>query len=481
MPKSDSTGGPTSEPTRATDPLPTAPERARAPAMAAAMLAAALVTIDISIMYTALPAIAQGLGVSAASSVWVVNAYQLAMVAAVLPMAALGEKIGHRRMHLAGVTVFTLASLVCALAWSLPTLVAARVLQGLGAAATVSVTTALVRFIYPPHQLGRGLGLYAFIVSVSFAIGPAVASTILTLANWHWLFLLALPLGLATLLLGRRHLPATARSPHAFDPIAALLSATLFALFTFGLGQAAHGADGSLVAALLAGALASGALLLRRQAGHPAPILAVDLLRLPVFALSAATAVLSFIAQALAFVSLPFLFHTVMGWSQMATGLLMTPWPVVLSILSVPAGRLSERWPAGLLGGGGLLMLGLGLGLLARLAPDASALDISWRMALCAAGFALFQSPNMNALMTSAPAARSGGASGIVATCRMLGQAIGVALAAACFRLSPDQGPTMALWTGCAAAVLASAASLLRLRVRGTPVSPAKAPHGRAG
>jgi DHA2 family multidrug resistance protein-like MFS transporter len=120
-------------------------------------------------------------------------------------------------------------------------------------------------------------------------------------------------------------------------------------------------------------------------------------------------------------------------------------------------------------------MLGIGLGLLARLAPDASALDISWRMALCAAGFALFQSPNMNALMTSAPAARSGGASGIVATCRMLGQAMGVALAAACFRLSADQGPTMALWAGCAAAVLASAASLLRLRVRGTPMDPAAA------
>ena len=477
MPTSD----PKSDPSGTDTGPAAAPEPALAPAMAAAMLAAALVTLDISIIYTALPAIAQGLGVSAAASVWVVNAYQLAMVAAVLPMAALGEKIGHRRMHLAGVTVFTLASLVCGLAWSLPTLVAARVLQGLGAAATVSVTTALVRFIYPPRQLGRGLGLYAFIVSVSFAIGPTLASAILTLADWHWLFLLALPLGLCTLMLGRRFLPLTARSPHAFDPIAAVLSATMFALFTFALGQAAHGAAWPLVGALLGGAAASGVLLLRRQAGHPAPILAVDLLRLPVFALSAATAVLSFIAQALAFVSLPFLFHTVMGWSQMATGLLMTPWPVVLSILSVPAGRLSERWPAGLLGGGGLLVLGVGLGLLARLAPDATALDISWRMALCAAGFALFQSPNMNALMTSAPAARSGGASGIVATCRMLGQAIGVALAAACFRLSADQGPAMALWTGCAAALLASAASLLRLRVSGDRADGARPPDRRTG
>jgi DHA2 family multidrug resistance protein-like MFS transporter len=138
-------------------------------------------------MYTAVPAISRALRETPATSVWVVNAYHLALVAAVVPLAALGEASGHRRVHVAGALVYTASLLLCGLADSLATLVAARALQGLGAAAIVSVTAALVRFVYPLQSLGRGLGLYAFIVSFSLAIGPTLASTILTFLSWNWL------------------------------------------------------------------------------------------------------------------------------------------------------------------------------------------------------------------------------------------------------------------------------------------------------
>lgn len=427
------------------------------------MLGALVVTLDISFMYNAVPAISRALRETPAVSVWVVNAYHLTVVAAVIPLAALGESIGHRRVHVAGAALYTVSLVLCGLADSLPTLVAARALQGLGGAAVVSVTAALVRHVYPAQQLGRGLGLYAFIVSFSLAVGPTLASAILSVLSWRWLFWLAIPLGAATWWMARRSLPATPAGGHRFDALTALLCAGVFSSFVIGLGRAAQAGDPLTAAMAWGTTLACLAVLVRREAGHPAPMLAVDLFRRPVFTLSSLTSILSFVTQGLAFVSLPFLFQHVMGWSQMAAGWLMTPWPVMLTLLSVPVGRLSDRWAAGALGGVGLACLAIGMVLLASLPRDADVLAITWRMALCASGFALFQTPNMNALLRSAPPARSGGASGVVATSRMLGQAIGVALAGACFRHSPTEGYTAALWLASGVAVAACVASAARL------------------
>jgi DHA2 family multidrug resistance protein-like MFS transporter len=250
---------------------------------------------------------------------------------------------------------------------------------------------------------------------------------------------------------------------HAFDRLAAVLCAGLFALLVLGLGTAVHGAQGALTLGLIAVALVCGALLLRRQAGHPAPMLALDLFKRPVFALSSLTAICAFSAQGLAFVSLPFLLQAVLGHSQVATGFLMTPWPAVVAVMALVAGRLADRVSLGLLCGIGLLMLSVGMAALAPLGDDASAFDIGWRMALCGAGFGFFQSPNLKALMTSAPLARSGGASGIVAISRLLGQTLGASLVALCFHLSLSSGPQYALWLGCGFALVGSVASGLRL------------------
>ncbi|CAA2158639.1 Multidrug resistance protein Stp [Methylobacterium brachiatum] len=441
------------------------PPGQRGRAMAAVLTGVALATLDTAIANTALPTIAADLGVDPGASVWIVNAYQLAVVATLLPIAALGEIIGQRRIYLAGLILFTGASLVCALAWSLPTLVAARVLQGIGASALMAVNIALIRFIYPAHQLGRGVGLNAFVVGVGFAVGPTVASLILLAAPWPWLFAVNVPIGLGALALAWTVLPDTGRARHGFDVVGALLNAAAFALLVLGLGEAAHEGPLWRILSEIAGALACFTLLLRRQAGHPAPMLAADLLRRPLFALSALTAVCSFAAQGLAFVSLPFLFQHTLGRSQVETGFLMTPWPVVVALMAPVAGRLSDRLPPGLLGGIGLAGLALGMGLLALLPADPSLADIIWRMAVCGAGFGFFQAPNLRAIMTSAPPARSGGASGIVATARLLGQTLGAALVAACFALAEAHGPAVAMGLGAAFAGFASAVSFTRLAV----------------
>jgi len=434
-------------------------------ARAAIFTALAMASLDTAIANVALPTIAAQLHATPADIIWVVNVYQITMVATLLPFGALGEIIGHQRIYLFGLIVFTLASVACALSWSLETLLIARVLQALGGAGAMSVNAALVRTVYPPSQFGRGLGHNALVVATSFTFGPTIASGILSVASWEWLFAINLPFGLAALAISLKTLPKTPRATHDFDYFGALLTMACLGLLILGIDSAAHYTSMPIVVTELVAGLFVGWLLLRRQADHPAPMLPIDLFRRPLFALSAATAVFSFAVQSLGFVSLPFYFEEVLHRSAVQTGLFLTPWPLVVGIMAPIAGRLSDRYPAGILGGIGLALLGIGMALLATLPPEPSIANIVWRMAVCGAGFGFFQAPNLKAIMSSAPRARSGGASGIVATARLIGQSSGAALAALCFSLFGHAGATWALALGAAFAALGCLMSFLRLAV----------------
>jgi DHA2 family multidrug resistance protein-like MFS transporter len=440
------------------------PERRRW-AVAAIFTALAMASLDTAIANVALPAIANELHVSPADVVWVVNVYQIALVATLLPLGALGEIVGHERIYLGGLLLFTLASLGCACAWSLPSLLIARALQGLGASGIMSVNSALIRFIYPSRLLGRGFGYNAVVVATAFTLGPTVASGILAVGSWPWLFAVNIPFGLIAIGIGLKTLPHPPRAVHAFDFPGAILATGCLGLFIIGIGSAAHRASPGLVGIELTAAIVLGGLLMRRQADHPAPMLPIDLFRRPVFALSAATAICSFAVQGLAFVSLPFYFEDILLRSQVETGFLMTPWPLVVAIMGPIGGRLSDRYPAGILGSIGMALLCVGMVLLATLPVAPSVFNIVWRMLLCGFGFGFFQTPNIKTLMSSAPPNRSGSASGIVATARLIGQTTGAALAALCFGLAGRDGATLALALGAGFAALGSVMSVLRLAV----------------
>jgi DHA2 family multidrug resistance protein-like MFS transporter len=433
-------------------------------AMAAIAVSITLAVMDSSVANVALPAIAADLNVPAADVVLVVNAYQIATIISLLPFSSLGEKLGHERIYRAGLAVFTLASLACALSSSLEMLIAARVVQGFGAAGLMSVNTALLRFIFPQKMLGRGIGINALIVASASVAGPPVGAAVLGVAHWPWIFALNLPLGLLALIL-TRFLPYTLRSNRRFDTASALLSAGTFGLLTVGVEQLTRGQSWWIVGLFILGFLLCGTLLVRRQAGRAAPLLPVDLLRIPVFALSVATSVSSFAAQMLALVVLPFLFQHSLGLTAVQTGLLITPWPLVLIVVAPLAGRLSDHINPGLLGGIGLAVMALGLTLMATLPAEASFVQIGWRVALCGAGFGLFQSPNNRVLLSSAPRERSGGASGMLSTARLLGQTVGAALAG--LALGPLMGGQDGAWIalGLAAAIsgFASLISFSRL------------------
>jgi DHA2 family multidrug resistance protein-like MFS transporter len=433
--------------------------------VAAIFTALAMASLDTAIANIALPAIAADLKVSPADVVWVVNVYQIALVATLLPLGALGEIVGLKRIYLGGLLLFTLASLGCACAWSLPSLLTARALQGLGASGIMSVNTALIRFIYPSRILGRGYGHNALVVATAFTLGPTIASGILAAGSWPWLFAVNIPFGLIAIAIGLKTLPATPRAVHAFDFLGAALAAACLGLFILGIGSAAHKAGPGMVLSELTAAIVLGWFLTRRHADHPAPMLPIDLFRRPIFALSAATAVCSFAVQGLAFVSLPFYFEDILLRTQVETGFFMTPWPLVVAIMAPIGGRLSDRYPVGILGGLGLALLGLGMVLLATLPAAPGVANIVWRMMICGIGFGFFQTPNMKALMSSAPSGRSGSASSIVATARLTGQTIGAALAALCFGLAGRNGATLALALGAGFAAVGSVMSFLRLVV----------------
>jgi DHA2 family multidrug resistance protein-like MFS transporter len=304
------------------------------------------------------------------------------------------------------------------------------------------------------------------VVATAFTLGPTIASGILAVGPWSWLFAVNIPFGLVAILIGLKTLPRTPRATHAFDFLGALLAAGCLGLLMLGIGSAAHHARPELVSLELAVAVVLGWVVIRRQADHPAPMLPIDLFRRPLFALSAATSICSFTVQGLAFVSLPFYFEDILGRSQVETGFFMTPWPLVVAVMAPIAGRLSDRYPAGILGSLGLALLGVGMALLAMLPASPHVADIVWRMAICGFGFGFFQAPNLKALMSSAPPGRSGGASGIVATARLTGQTIGAALAALCFSLAGRDGATIALVLGAAFAAVGCVMSSLRLAVR---------------
>ncbi|MDR9839281.1 MFS transporter [Herbaspirillum huttiense] len=434
------------------------PPRQRLLAIATVVLGLSIAVLDGSIANLALPVMATDLKASDADAIWVINSYQIAMAVCLLPLASLGEVIGYRRVYLGGLFLFTLASLACAASGDMLQLSLARVLQGLGAAGILSVNTALIRFIYPARQLGRAIGYNALVAGTGNALGPTVAGVILHLGSWHWLFLINIPLGLAALAVGSRALPFNPLSARRFDRQSALLCMAFIGLLLYTIDAIGHLQGGWVVAGCALLTAISLALLLKLQSPS-APMLPLDLLRIPLFALSIGTSFCSFAAQMAVFVMLPFMLQNHLGMGAARAGMLLTAWPVAVALTGVVAGKLSDRVAAGLLGGIGLAVMCVGL--LALLTVDRSTPDglMLAMFAVCGIGFGLFQSPNNRTMISAAPRERTGGASGMLGTARLTGQTVGASVVAMLMGFS---GSPYALVL-CFAAALAGAASLVSL------------------
>jgi DHA2 family multidrug resistance protein-like MFS transporter len=444
-------------------PLPLTKGRSRL-AIASILMALALVVLDASIVNVALPTLSRSLQVTAAASVLVVTAYQTALVMALLPCAALGESLGYRRVFVGGVALFTLASGLCAAASTLFWLVAARFIQGLGAAAVMALGVALLRTVVPSHRLGVAIGWNALVVALTSAAGPTVGATILLIAGWPWLFAVNLPMGMLVLATALA-IPDERGSARALDGWSMTLNMTAFGLLVLGAESLLKHTD--LAGLLLVGGVLTLIVMVRREASKAAPLVPLDLLADRSFRLSVMASVFCFTGQAAGLIALPFYLQHSLGLSPLEAGLYITPWPLMAALAAWLAGRFAPSGSTGWLCAMGCAFMSAGFCAAGAWSLAGAPAGIVPMVMVCGLGFGLFQVTNNRNMFLSAPLERSGAAGGLQSLARLTGQTAGVVIATLLLgALSPNAAPRICLAVG---ALLTLAASLVSMRQPKSP------------
>lgn len=404
--------------------------------LAAVSLGVFLSTLDGGIVNIALPVLMRVFDTSFPTVQWVVISYLTIIVSSMLLAARLGDLAGRKRCYAAGVAIFTLASGLCAAAPSIGWLIALRALQGTGAVLISGLGVALVAEAFPPRERGRALGLIGSVVSVGIALGPTLGGLLLGLAGWHWIFLVNLPVGVATFVVVWRVVPESPRvRGETFDLAGAI---TLFAglsAYTVGMTLAqARGPGDPVVLIALAGAAAAIPLFVLVEKRSRSPMLDLSLFRHPVFGLNLLMGFLAFVLGAALFL-LPFYLDLVRGFPPARAGLLIAIVPVAMGLVAPWAGAMADRWGSRRISFAGLVVLAGGALSASTLRVDTPVLGYLLRLLPFGIGLGLFQAPNNRAIMQAAPRRRYGIASGLLALSRTLGQVSGLPLMGALFAL----------------------------------------------
>jgi EmrB/QacA subfamily drug resistance transporter len=352
-----------------------------------------------------------------------------------LTIGRLADRIGHRPIWLAGLTVFTVGSALCGAAPTLWLLIAARILQGIGGSLLMAVSPAMLTSAFPPTERGRALGLNSMIVALGITAGPALGGWITETASWRWIFYVNLPIGIGGIVATLVVLPAdhkVTRTP--FDiPGAVLLGLALASLTTLlSIGTSA-GWTSPITLGLAATAAVAGGLFAWQELRHAHPLLDHRLFENRLFAWATVSLVLSFLAGFATSFLMPIYLEQLRAYPVLTTGLLLTPFPLVVAVVAPISGHVADRIGTRWLAAAGMTLLCFGLLLLARLDEHTSAWGIIWPQMVAAFGMALFQAPNNSAIMGAAPRDRQGVAAGMLATGRTMGQSISVAIAGAVF------------------------------------------------
>lgn len=439
-------------------------------AVTAILIALIMTVLDVTAVNIALPVLAVEFGVSDSYTVWIVTIYQLVITMLLLPLSSAGDLYSYRKVFLTGIVIFTCASVLCAASQNFAMIIASRAIQGVGAACVMGVNIALTRLIYPRAVLGRGLALNAMVIAIATASGPTIAGGILSISSWQWLFLINVPFGIAAFILGKRLLPHNLprQDKPGYDWGSCIENVVVFGLIFYSLGSFARkGGDTVVNVCMLLAGIFVGFLYVRRQSDRPSPMLPVDLFGIRLYSLSIITSVCSFVAQNVAMIALPFLFLNNFGFSEIATGLLMTPWPLATMIVSPFAARFVERHNPGATAAAGMAVYATGIVLLLML-PDAGASvwDIAWRMAVCGVGFGMFQTPNNIVMVIATPIKRTGSAGGMQGTARLVGQTLGATIVTVAFAVMPHtlKSVQMCLYIALGMAIIAGSFSLSRAR-----------------
>ncbi|MEU1336759.1 MFS transporter [Streptomyces sp. NPDC005827] len=434
-----------------------------------------MVILDVTAINVAVPVIGRELSASLTGIQWITDGYTLVFAGFLLTGGALGDRLGSRRVFCWGVAVFVLSSAACALAASAPSLVAARLAEGLGAALIVPGSLALLQQAYPtPAARSRAFGLWGSMAGIAAAAGPLLGGLLVATLGWRWVFLINLPVGAACLVLTLRHV---ARSPRhaarALDWPAQCAVLAAVALLTAALNEAGRRgwSDPAVLAGLGLAALAAVAFAVRERLAR-SPVLPPDLLRAPAMSGGAAIGLLfNFGFYGMVFTaSLDFQHQR--GFSALGTGLALFPAVAMTMFASVLSGRLSRRTGHRPLVVSGMLLAALGLAGWAAAGPDPAYPLLVAPMMAAGFGTSFALTGSTATVMGAAPAAYSGAASALFNTTRQIGSATGVALGGSLLATAADYGTGLRVSMAVGALAYLVAAGLAR---RCVPVAPGTA------
>ncbi|NEA52799.1 MFS transporter [Streptomyces sp. SID13666] len=398
-----------------------------------------LSSLGTSVANVALPTLAQAFTASFQQVQWIVLAYLLAITTVIVSVGRLGDLIGRRRLLLGGILLFTAASVLCGLAPTLWSLIAARAAQGLGAAIMMALTMAFVGETVPKARTGSAMGLLGTMSAVGTALGPSLGGALIAGPGWRAIFLVNAPLGILALFLAHRHLPVDRQRPRtdraAFDRVGTLLLALTLAAYALAMTMG-RGSFGSLNVALLVAAAIGVGLFVRAETMAASPLIRLAMFRDPALSASLAMSALVSTVMMATLVVGPFYLARALGLHEALVGLVLSVGPLVAALTGVPAGRIADRFGAhrmtvlGLVAmTAGSLILSLtpaGLGIAGYLVP----------IVVITAGYAVFQTANNTAVMTDVPPDRRGIISGMLNLSRNLGLITGASVMGAVFALA---------------------------------------------
>ncbi len=400
-----------------------------------ASLASFMMALDSVVVTTTLSTIRQDLTATVEALEWTVNAYNLTFAVLLLTGAALGDRFGRRRMFMAGLALFTLASVACALAPGIGALIAARAVQGAGAAMVLPLSLTLISAAFPPQHRGRAMGLYLGLTGLATFSGPFIGGVIAAGLAWQWIFWLNLPVGVLAILLTSRQVRESVGPNNRFDIVGVVLvtAGAFGVVWALVRGNAAGWASTEVLGALVAGiVLIIGFVLWERRT--PAPMLPMRLFRVRAFATANPA---NFSVFASLYGTLFFLaqyFQTVMGDGPLEAGLRLMPWTATLMICAPIAGRLSDTFGERTFVVGGLLLQTLGMGWITLVADtDTSYLELLPALIVGGIGLTMAMPAAQKVVVGAVQPQEIGQASGAFMMLRILGGVFGVAVSVAVF------------------------------------------------
>ena len=407
-------------------------------ALAALSLSMLLASLGTSIANVALPTLAQAFAAPFQAVQWIVLAYLLAITTLIVGAGRLGDVVGRRRLLVAGLILFTAASVACGVAPTLWLVVAARTAQGLGAAVMMSLTLAFVGDTVAKDRIGSAMGLLGTMSAIGTALGPSLGGVLIAGLGWRAIFFVNLPLGLVALLLARRHLPADRQSrieKTGFDATGTLLLALSLAAYALAM-TIGRGRFGAINVALLSAAVVGAGLFVRAETRAASPLVRPAMVRDPVLGAGlAASALVSTVMMATLVVG-PFHLALALSLDAAATGLVMSAGPVVAALAGVPSGRLVDRFGAPRMAIAGLAGMAAGAAILAAMPVTLGVFGYVAPLVVLTAGYALFQAANNTGVMADIGRAERGVVSGMLNLARNLGLVTGASVMGAVFALA---------------------------------------------